>query len=164
MSLAVREVCAVLSKREREQNSSLRRCSRTGRTALEQLEQLQFSSGSAVLSDRTGDGKNGQFCLPEKDKLFYAVRTGRRAEKWAAVSDNPSAPCSRGGHVPRRLERRTSSPRASALSFGENRGFGAVIVHVLCIFRPFRESSTFGHNRRNTRIISTLQHGAFSHA
>lgn len=37
----VREFCPVLSKREREQNSSLHSCSKTGRTGLEQLEQVK---------------------------------------------------------------------------------------------------------------------------
>jgi hypothetical protein len=75
--------CPVLSKREREQNRSLHRCSRTGRTALEQLEQLNSLPISTCSRDLEQDRrKTPLFRASEKatcSKGSEQLKTGWKA-------------------------------------------------------------------------------------
>ena len=72
MSLpADRGSCPVLSKREREQNRSLHLPSRTVRTALEQVEQVEFSPREDLFWDeRTSRWKRGNFSGRSESDLF----------------------------------------------------------------------------------------------
>lgn len=79
MSLpADRGSCPVLSKREREQNRSLHLPSRTVRTALEQVEQVEFFPEKTCSGTREQvAGKGGVFPAARRVTCSNVLRTGR---------------------------------------------------------------------------------------
>jgi hypothetical protein len=93
-----RESVSVLSKREREQNRSLHRCSRTGRTALEQLEQVNDSPipRRSRRSEQVGR-KQGLSRGPKGTSCSNGLRTGQTGWK-TCVEHPPQDPL--GGLLP----------------------------------------------------------------